>query len=418
MSGYNVWCKWHPLKTVMLGDCYDTSYFNGIKNARIRSALQRITDETKQDLANFENVLKSHGVSVLRPKLNPHASILDIMNDQGQVKGSAGVPRSPLQPRDAQLVIGQKLYMTGNDHQSIMQELVRYDSNIDSYVNLQIELAKVSQSNLRQLRCIQMHQWRYIGQESWGTYDDYLKPDYFTTVDPSIAEAVLALHQRLNPGIDAPDMTLVGKDLYMDYYNYATGGIRQPLHQYHIDLINQHNDLRINGLTIGGHNDGVFHTLKPGAILSLRDIQSYADTFPGWDVCYLPNQSFNDPNMSGFLRMKLKVRGKWWVPGEEDNDDLINFVETWLQDWVGYAEESVFDVNVLMLDDRHVCVSNYNETAFEFFKKHQIEPIIVPWRHRYFWDGGLHCITLDLYREGQQEDYFPDRQGPVFDNGY
>ena len=33
----------------------------------------------------------------------------------------------------------------------------------------------------------------------------------------------------------------------------------------------------------------------------------------------------------------------------------------------------------------------------------------VPFRHRWFWDGGLHCITLDLYREGTQQDYFPER---------
>jgi hypothetical protein len=26
-------------------------------------------------------------------------------------------------------------------------------------------------------------------------------------------------------------------------------------------------------------------------------------------------------------------------------------------------------------------------------------------RHRHFWDGGVHCITQDLYREGTQEDY-------------
>ena len=114
---------------------------------------------------------------------------------------------------------------------------------------------------------------------------------------------------------------------------------------------------------------------------------------------------------------KDQVKGKWWVPGQEDNHEFTHFVETWLQDWVGYAEESVFDVNVLMLDESHVCVSNYNATAFEFFKKHKIEPIIVPWRHRYFWDGGLHCITLDLNREGTQEDYFPQRQAPVFDQG-
>jgi len=29
----------------------------------------------------------------------------------------------------------------------------------------------------------------------------------------------------------------------------------------------------------------------------------------------------------------------------------------------------------------------------------------VPLRHRYFWDGGLHCCSLDLVREGDREDY-------------
>ena len=48
-----------------------------------------------------------------------------------------------------------------------------------------------------------------------------------------------------------------------------------------------------------------------------------------------------------------------------------------------------------------------------FLKKHKMEAIHVPWRHRYFWDGGLHCITLDLVREGEQQDYFPDRKQPV-----
>jgi hypothetical protein len=47
-----------------------------------------------------------------------------------------------------------------------------------------------------------------------------------------------------------------------------------------------------------------------------------------------------------------------------------------------------------------------------------MEPVYVPWRHRYFWDGGLHCITLDLYREGTQQDYFPDRQHSITDKGF
>ena len=413
MSGYNVWCKWHPLKVVMLGDCYSPSYFDGIKNDRIRSALQRIANETQEDLDNFQQVLNDFGATVVRPKLNPGISIMTEINDTGGVRGMQGVPRSPLQVRDCQMVIGQKLYMTNSDHHAIMQELYRYQPDLQSYVNLQIGISRLTDTEKRSMRCIKHYRWDEIATSAWGTYDDYIKPDYFDSLDPTTAAEVLRHHTLLSPSVDACCMTMLGRDLYVDYFvDFA----RPAMHPQQLDLITKHNDVRINGLTIGGHNDGVFHALKPGAILSLKEIQNYAETFPGWDVCYLEHESWS--KMQGFLKMKEKVNGKWWVPGEEENDELTHFVETWLQDWVGYAEESVFDVNVLMLDERHVCVSNYNETAFEFFKKHKIEPIIVPWRHRYFWDGGLHCITLDLYREGQQEDYFPDRQGPVFDKGY
>ena len=47
----------------------------------------------------------------------------------------------------------------------------------------------------------------------------------------------------------------------------------------------------------------------------------------------------------------------------------------------------------------------YQVWAFDYFKKHKIEPIIVPWRHRFFWDGGLHCISLDIKRRGSLETY-------------
>jgi hypothetical protein len=152
-------------------------------------------------------------------------------------------------------------------------------------------------------------------------------------------------------------------------------------------------------------------------ILSLLDIQTYKNTFPGWDVCYLPDQSW--AKVDKFVTLKKKNKGKWWVPGEEANDEFTYFVETWLQDWVGYVEETVFDVNVLVLDEHHVCVPNANnEQVNAFLKKHKMEPVHIPWRHRYFWDGGLHCITLDLYRNGSQQDYFPKRKQPVVDGGF
>lgn len=154
----------------------------------------------------------------------------------------------------------------------------------------------------------------------------------------------------------------------------------------------------------GFHSDGCFCVVKPGCIVSLHDIQDYKSEFPNWDVLYLPDQSWE--KVSPFLKMKNKVGGRWWLRGEEHNNQLIDFVNTWLNDWVGYVEETVFDVNMLSIDQNTIICNNYNKQVFDHFKKHKVEPVVFNFRHRYFWDGGVHCLTQDLYREGKMEDYF------------
>jgi len=338
MNDYNVWCKWHPLQTVLLGQPYPVSFFRNIKNDKIKSALTRITEETLEDLENYANVLKSYGAEVLRIKLNENDSIV------GEDQEFKEIPRSPLQPRDTQLVIGNKLFLTSLDHEAIVKTLKEY--------------------NMKDI----------------GLLCKSFKKESYTW---------------------APSITVVGRDVYVD--KRGTENLNQDVLSKFVNDLN----LRWHWLDVGGHSDGCFHTLKPGAILSLEKVQLYNETFPGWDVCYLEGESW--AKVQTFMDMKDKVKGKWFVEGEENNDEFINFVETWLNDWVGYVQESVFDVNVFMLDERNVCVSSYNKQAFDFFKKHKIEATIVPWRHRYFWDGGLHCITLDLNRKGEMEDYFPER---------
>jgi len=144
--------------------------------------------------------------------------------------------------------------------------------------------------------------------------------------------------------------------------------------------------------------------LKPGVIVSLTDVVNYKDTFPHWEVLTVEQQGWS--KVSGWMDFKNKSKGRWWVPGEESNEYLKQFVDKWLNEWVGYVEETVFDVNMFSLSEEHVLVNNHNKQVFDFLKKNGIEPIICPIRHRYFWDGGLHCFTLDLRRSGEREDYF------------
>ena len=200
-------------------------------------------------------------------------------------------------------------------------------------------------------------------------------------------------------GLSSANMCRVGKDLYWDIHE----DVLHPFVDKYKEMWTAEG-FRVHLSHRGYHSDGCFCVVKPGCIVSLYDIQDYKTEFPGWDVLYVPDQSWS--KVSDFLTVKEKVGGRWWLKGEEHNDQLINFVNTWLNDWVGYVEETVFDVNMLSIDQSTIICNNYNKEVFEHFKKHKVEPIIFNFRHRYFWDGGVHCITQDLYREGTQEDYF------------
>ena len=413
MNKYNIWNKWGRLKSVMVGNHYTSDYFKDIKNSRIRSSLQRIADETQEDLENYKNVLKDFGCKVIQPELDPNDNIMNYIDNNGVIKGKQGVPRSPLQPRDAHVVIGNNLYYT-----DIESKFESVEAAFNSYNSQdQVKWYSMDNKNLKDLenRHWTLDQWNIISGSSWGNYKDYCNDvNYYDSLSEEIRKEVLEFHDKLaaNYLVDAPSLTLVGRDLYVDYMDTAFKSFQIS------DLTNKIPNIRINQLNVGGHSDGCFHTLKPGAILSIFDIQNYENTFPNWDVCYLSDKSWDKARE--FTRLKDHTGGKWWLPGEEDNAEFTNFVETWLQEWVGYIEETVFDVNVLVLDEHHVCVSQLdNPIVNKFLKKHKMEAVHVPWRHRYFWDGGLHCITLDLEREGVQEDYFPERgnQG-LIDHGF
>ena len=409
MNDLNVWNKWGKLKTVMLGDQYQADFFNPIKNVRVRDALKRIADETQADLEGYERVLKDFGCNVIRPNMDRSQTIEDLTTDQR-------VQIGPLQVRNGQFVAGNTLYFTMG-HKGIFEDLRKRYSNNHVMLNLLTD----EEHRLLQYRTWTQDQWAQVNswhsnELDYGTYKQYKEdPGYFDSLHDHEKQILTSSHAWNGEAVFGPSWTLVGRDLYIDAFDIA---IRDSQKQQLQDRIP---NIRMNVLHHGGHSDGCFHTIKPGAILSLYDIQHYQETFPGWDVCYLKGESWSKVNgFNGFLKLKQKVNGKWWVPGEEDNDEFTHFVESWLQDWVGFVEESVFDVNVLVLDEHHVCVSQMdNPLVNDFLKKHKMEPVYVPWRHRYFWDGGLHCITLDLEREGKQEDYFPERgNNGIVDTGY
>jgi hypothetical protein len=205
-----------------------------------------------------------------------------------------------------------------------------------------------------------------------------------------------------NQSINGAMISRIGKDLYFgtDLYRDNQTDIKN---QMDLEFSNYRNHV----VNTGGHADGTYCPVCPGLILSLVDVPTYADTYPGWEVIYLPGQSWH--KVRPFLDLKEKNKGKWWIPGFEHDQDVVDVVETWLGHWTGYVEETVFDVNMLIIDPKNVIVFNYNKQVFDALDRYGITPHIVPFRHRYFWDGGIHCVTSDLHREGTMQDYFKER---------
>ena len=415
---------WDPLEVCAVGRCYPPEYFNYIENLKVRGVFHRIAEETEEDFQKLISVLKKFDVEVLR------TDIADNPDDCRRPDGSMISP--PMVPRDYTAMIGNKFYMPGknfgknidiefelaaimNTNSLEMKKMDSYHKDILQYVYdltfpgrpvgpitqamlLKTAVRQGSSRNLLQgididdLRSIifQAHT-NTIGKISKYTHNEKTYPYY--TIEKFMKDNGNQI--VYDQYITTANITRVGKDLFFGLNNIITKLNEGKFVDKWKKLFPDYN---IHPVSVPGHNDGSFCPVKPGLILSLRDPEIYKDTFPGWEVVTLEGESWD--KVEGFTKKKQKMNGRYWVPNA--GDDFYDYVNEWLDDWVTYVEETVFDLNMLVIDEKNVIVNGHNEKAFDAFERHGITPHIVNFRHRYFWDGGLHCITADLAREGEQ----------------
>jgi len=369
---YNIHQHWDPLKVCAVGRSYPPEFYSFITNSRVRDVMERIAIETEEDYQKLIKLLEEFNVKVLRPDVSgDYTSYLNI-------HGTIDPP--PMNPRDYSAMIGNNFYFDYSSDVTAIWDIIK---GADWPQQCPDDLTTIPgwiQTELTQLT------------KSRTLF-------YKTIINQLESHCNIIINENINSAMT----TRIGKDLYFGTETYDDNLIKlKELYR------NKFSEYRCHVINTGGHADGTYCPVKPGLIVSLNDVPTYAETFPGWEVIYLPGQSWGA--VKPFLDLKEKNNGKWWVPGEELNDDFTEFVEGWLSHWVGYVEETVFDVNMLVIDEKNVVCNNYNEQVFAAFDRHGITPHIVNFRHRYFWDGGLHCITSDLHREGTQKDYFPERR--------
>ena len=335
--------SWQPLEEVVVGRVYTPEYFSYIKDPQVRGQLSRILEESTEDLDNLQKTIEQYGARVTRPDLPDVA--------QFQRDRMIEPPMPPLTPRDWQITLGEKLLRV---------------------------------LNLPEMNSI----CRDLEQDQPGSVIDPHGGEY--DANHVLVDAVASCIVR------------VGRDVFFDNSEWMTTAQMEWIRDNVLD-----SRYRVRRTVTNGHGDAVFAILRPGVLITSMHDQGidYESSFPGWDLCRVRDASI----MAALAIGKFKeenFNGRWYVTGRQPTPEFANYIDTYLNKWTGFVKETVFDVNCLVLDEQHVIFSAYNKQIFDYCQRHQIEPIICELRHKYFWDGGISCVTQDIRRRGELEDYF------------
>ena len=74
-----------------------------------------------------------------------------------------------------------------------------------------------------------------------------------------------------------------------------------------------------------------------------------------------------------------------------------------------YQTKSWISMNTFSLGPNTICVESHETAYLEQLDKLGVEVVPIPYEKVTPFGGALHCTTLDVYREGTLEDYFPNQ---------
>lgn len=345
-----IWTEWDNLKEVIVGDVYDPNYFSNYASSQIENSdnefidgMCKIFEETKEDLNSLQKILESYGVKVFRPKK------LKINKEQTRM-WSSQFPYPAICPRDMHIVYGYNIIST------IGGDANRYNE-ADFFSQIMLEKYKEGRN-------------------------------YISMPRPLLDDTYKRYEQTENQILFHSANVLKCGDTLLHTMPYGDG--RHGAGTYAgLNWLKRNIGENVNWIKIprSGHADGRLALIKPGLIL-MKDKNMIPEELKNWDT----------------VDIDLKPVPKYFNNIQSQNF-YKNRVKAWLKHWIGYAEETLFDLNVLSINQNTFITCGYDKTMINKFKKHNVDVIPFNFRHRYFFDAGLHCVTLDLTREGEKESY-------------
>ena len=343
--------EYDPLESVIVGDTYspgDVDHLLGDNTAQFN----RILEETKQDLDQLADFLKQGNVEVLRPTLHRY----DLVK---MPEFDVQLPIAPVVPRDALMVIGNTIIQTYTSYTDRYFDAVSYYPIFESMFRQGYRW--VSQPPPMLINLNTEHDW-FVSDR---TYKDKLSDRvlWHTATMYRVGDAVIVNHE--GPGSHT-----------------GLEWCRRELPEYR--FINN-TGTRFRGF---GHIDHGFIMIDDETV-----IHAGIDWVP---EC-LRNKQLID--VSDCLpALKLDRYAQDYAQARNKMD--VDWLDKYLENWRGYSQEVCFDLNVLVIDRHNIVFARHLPNLFAKLKTLQIECHVIPQRHYLFWEGGIHCSTLDIKRKG------------------
>lgn len=340
----SVYTNWDPLKEVIVGNCSDSASSN---------KLAQILKETCEDLDNLADYLSNLGVRVHRPAVKQTAEHIDL----GYFK--IDNPTAPIVPRDQYFVYGETVYQTYTSMPDRYLDAVNYTHIFKELFDAGHNWISMPQPRLETL----VDKWWANGEH---VYNTQLKNQILWHTATMFKCGDKLITNTKGPGNNAglewmkrnlPENTIV------DVGSTHQAGFGHIDHGWFMTS-----------------DDLIFCVNKNWVPEPLRDkkIVELQDHF----------EKFDDTRfISDYQSTDGKYSDAW--------------IDKWLTQWKGYAQEVFFDSNVLVIDSNNVLFSNHQPRIFKVMEQYGINCHVVPQRHGLFWEAGVHCLTLDIVREGR-----------------
>lgn len=344
-----IWTEWDPLTEVIVGDSYQAGDLKHISNR----LLDKIFDETKEDLDNLANYLsKTFGIRVHRPRVSRYDAEL-------RFDGFVVDPMAPIIPRDQYLVYGDTVVQTYTSMPTRYVDSLNYNHIFRELFDRGYNWLSMPPPILKDLQ--ESEKWWTVGDAVYREQEDQILWHTAT-------------------------MFKYGDKLLTNYKGPGTQAGLQWMERVFPNSVLYSDAEKNKGW---GHIDGGMFNISDDVVVCVT---------PNMLPSYLKNKQiieikglFEEFNFKGMAVDYKNTKGKY----------SIEWLEKWIYEWRGYAQDIAFDTNVLIVDPKNIIFTNEQPKLFERFAREGITCHVCHLRHGLFWESGIHCVTLDISRTGE-----------------